>query len=400
MPFLKMLRGPQPGLEVELTEDAILIGRGRKNDIIIQDNEVSREHSRMVRVLDDYEIHDLNSTNGTFVNGQRLDASGWLLSNGAIVEMGDSITFEYVASDLATSPPDLESSEKAELPPTYLVVKQRSRPKPELYRLDRMTIAVGREIDNDVVLQEPEVSRHHLRIVLTEDGHTIEDLNTLNGTYVNDRRLVTRRLLLPSDVIRIGKALQVWFTTDPQRLLDQLEAGEAVDQNEYNEHFQTRPLRRDDLRQTAQLRAPEDLIMMELDALRDHVFIAHAREEWPAVVRDLYDFLEKKGVKVWSDIDLDPENDYWTEAIEQAQAEARCLLAVISPPALRAPHVQRSIRFFLAREKPILLMQYGNIKRLPMMVNNIPVVRYDAENPTRAFQQLLAELQKLGPNTP
>lgn len=399
MPLLKMLRGPEPGLEIDLTKDTILIGRGRKNDIIIQDNEVSRTHSRMVRVLDDYEIHDLNSTNGTFVNGQRIDASGWLLSTGAIVELGDSITFEYVASELATSPPELESGEKEALPTTYLVVQHPSRPKPDLYRLDRMTISVGRETDNDVILYESEVSRHHLRIVLTEDGYTIEDLNTMNGTYVNERRLLTRRLLRSSDLIRIGKTLRIWFTADPQRVLEQIEAGQEVKRDVVNDEMKTRPLKQADFRTTRRLRAPQELVMMEVDALRDHVFLAHAREEWDLVVNDLFDYLEKGGVSIWSDIDLDPESEYWEKAVEQAQLEARCLLAVISPPALRAPHVQRSIRFFLAREKPILLMQYGKVKRLPMMINNIPAVVYDADQPTKAFSRLLAELQKLDPQS-
>lgn len=395
MPLLKMLRGPEPGLEIDLMKEMILIGRGRKNDIIIQDNEVSREHSRMLRVLDDYEIHDLNSTNGTFVNGQRIDASGWLLSNGAIVEMGDSITFEYIATELATSPPDLESGEKPSFQTMYLVVKQKSKPKPELYRLDRMTVTVGRETDNDVILQDAEVSRHHLRIVLTEDGYIIEDLNTMNGTYINERRLLTRRLLRPSDVIRIGKSLQVWFTSDPQRLLDQLASGETVNHKEHDEDTQTRRLEPEELRKTKRLRAPEELIMMDVDALRDHVFVAHAREEWDTLVHQLFDYLEGNGIHVWSDIDLDPDSDIWEKAIEQAQLEASCLLAVVSPPALRSPHVQRSIRFFLAREKPILLLQYGNIKRLPMMINNIPAVIYDPEQPTKSFRTLLAELRKL-----
>ena len=97
MSRLKMLRGPEPGREIPLDEDVMLIGRGRKNDIIIQDNEVSRTHCRLVRVLDDYEIHDMNSTNGTFVNGQKIRQGGWLLSAHSIVELGDSITLEYLS---------------------------------------------------------------------------------------------------------------------------------------------------------------------------------------------------------------------------------------------------------------------------------------------------------------
>src|SRR5690554_5916542 len=100
MPRLKMIRGPMPGTLMDLTAETVTIGRGRRNDFVIQDNEVSREHCRLVRVLNDYEIHDLNSTNGTFVNGRRVDSSGWLLTAGAVIELGDSITLEYVPTEM------------------------------------------------------------------------------------------------------------------------------------------------------------------------------------------------------------------------------------------------------------------------------------------------------------
>ncbi|MDQ7035081.1 MAG: FHA domain-containing protein [Anaerolineae bacterium] len=71
-----MLRGPEPGRHIPLDGDVLLIGRGRKNDIIIQDNEVSRTHCRLVRVLEDYEIHDLSSTNGTLSTAKRSIRGG------------------------------------------------------------------------------------------------------------------------------------------------------------------------------------------------------------------------------------------------------------------------------------------------------------------------------------
>lgn len=397
MPFLKMLRGPEPGLEIELLKETITIGRGRKNDVIIQDNEVSREHSRMVRVLDDYEIHDLNSTNGTFVNGQRIDGSGWLLNSGAIVEMGDSITFEYVASELATSPPDLESNDQNSLTPSYLIVQQASRPKPELYRLDRVSLSIGRDMNNDIILNEPEVSRHHLRLLLTEHGYTIEDLNTMNGTFINDEPLASQRLLMTTDTIRIGKSLQMWFTTDPDKLLKQLKSGETVELNEDVQTFATRQFQLPLRKKTQRLPGlGEDNAPPEREQpLNDHVFLVHAHDEWNGIGGELYEYLDKNGVKVWSDAHLERDSEAWEAAVERAQSESRCLLAIISPPSLRSAHVQKIIRFFLAREKPVLLMQYGNVKRLPMMIHNMPAVVYDENQPMRAFRTLLAELQKL-----
>jgi hypothetical protein len=61
-----------------------------KNGIVIQDNDVSREHCRLIRVMADYELHDLNSMRGTFVSGQRLK-SGWLLKPGNVIELGEFV---------------------------------------------------------------------------------------------------------------------------------------------------------------------------------------------------------------------------------------------------------------------------------------------------------------------
>src|SRR5690606_31638683 len=82
------------GTIYELDKNTITIGRGSKNDIIIDDNDVSRNHCQLVRLADDFEIHDLESTNGTFINGQRVNGNR-LLKSGNLIELGATITLEY-----------------------------------------------------------------------------------------------------------------------------------------------------------------------------------------------------------------------------------------------------------------------------------------------------------------
>jgi len=62
---------------------------------------------------------------------------------------------------------------------------------------------LGRLPANDVVLDDPQVSRHHARISFFEREATFQDLDSHNGSLVNDRR-VTTCLLTPDDVVRIG----------------------------------------------------------------------------------------------------------------------------------------------------------------------------------------------------
>lgn len=57
---------------------------------------------------------------------------------------------------------------------------------------------------NDVCVNHPSISRQHAHIKKREDGYTIYDLNSLNGLYVNDKR-VAKALLVHQDVIRLGE---------------------------------------------------------------------------------------------------------------------------------------------------------------------------------------------------
>jgi len=67
------------------------IGRGSENDIVIGDDSVSKEHAKIkyIESEDKYKIYDLVSTNGTFVNGERIEAP-------VEIEDGDLVTFGEV----------------------------------------------------------------------------------------------------------------------------------------------------------------------------------------------------------------------------------------------------------------------------------------------------------------
>ena len=59
--------------EFKIDQDEIIIGRDSGNDVQIDNVAVSREHAKIIRDKDYCFIEDLNSTNGTFVNGTRIN---------------------------------------------------------------------------------------------------------------------------------------------------------------------------------------------------------------------------------------------------------------------------------------------------------------------------------------
>ena len=87
-------RGPQPNQTYDLNKDIITLGRDITNDIVINDPEVSRHHMRLTRGAGGYTLEDLGSTNGTFVNGQRLTGAK-PLNNGDMIGLGETVTLGY-----------------------------------------------------------------------------------------------------------------------------------------------------------------------------------------------------------------------------------------------------------------------------------------------------------------
>lgn len=87
-------RGPQPNQTYELNKDITTLGRDITNDIVINDPEVSRHHMRMTRGAGGFTIEDLGSTNGTFINGQRLTGAR-PLRNGDMIGLGETVTLGY-----------------------------------------------------------------------------------------------------------------------------------------------------------------------------------------------------------------------------------------------------------------------------------------------------------------
>jgi two-component system, NtrC family, sensor kinase len=72
VPTLFVIRGVDQGSRFELTEPIVRLGRDPASTIPLHDTEVSRHHAEIRRTDGEYAISDLNSSNGTFVNGQRI----------------------------------------------------------------------------------------------------------------------------------------------------------------------------------------------------------------------------------------------------------------------------------------------------------------------------------------
>lgn len=69
---------------------------------------------------------------------------------------------------------------------------------------------IGRDVDADIRIESPKVSRHHARITVEGNRAVLEDLGSVNGTSVNGAGLDAPRVLLHGDEIQIGRRVQAF----------------------------------------------------------------------------------------------------------------------------------------------------------------------------------------------
>jgi pSer/pThr/pTyr-binding forkhead associated (FHA) protein len=92
-----------PPKEFELTKSELVVGRDEGVDIIIATPAVSRRHARFMMQGGEYIIEDLGSSNGTFVNGDRL-IGRQTLNHRDEIRLGQAITLLYTTPTEADEP--------------------------------------------------------------------------------------------------------------------------------------------------------------------------------------------------------------------------------------------------------------------------------------------------------
>ena len=212
----------QPQEMIKLRRDATIFGRD-KGDIIVEDSEVSSSHCQIQNIGEVYHIFDMNSTNGTFVNSQRIVKAK--LKEGDIVTIGktsfrfsleDERSVRHLATIFRTKKGNKERNQsvvdtliQSELRGsvgTTLVIQVRyPSGNEEIIELKQKMVYIGRASSFGHFDEDTEISRKHILIKLNDSGDVFaEDQGSTNGSFLNDQKLSGMHHVNPTDEIRIG----------------------------------------------------------------------------------------------------------------------------------------------------------------------------------------------------
>ncbi|MFI6252400.1 FHA domain-containing protein [Streptomyces sp. NPDC051016] len=193
------------------------VGRDPYSDIVIDDARVSWHHAVLRPADGHWTLEDEDSTNGTYADGRRVRE--WEVGPGTVIRFGSPADGPSAVL-VGRAPPAPDRPSVVSMPGRTGTFRQPSSVRP----LQAGTVRIGRAPDNDVVVDDLVVSRHHAELRARPDGgHEIVDLNSHNGTYLNGRT-VTRAPLGPRDVVGIGHSA---FCLVDGRLQEYVDTGEV-----------------------------------------------------------------------------------------------------------------------------------------------------------------------------
>ncbi len=104
------------------------------------------------------------------------------------------------------------SSSSSQIPSVELSIRQGPQPG-QRFSAAGPLITIGRGADNDIVVNDPEVSRRHFSLTWDGRRYIIQDLGTANGTFVNGARLTATQAVQSGDVIGLGATVALTFQT-------------------------------------------------------------------------------------------------------------------------------------------------------------------------------------------
>ena len=192
---LQFLKGENKGKEIEILEK-VSIGRTADNEIVIPDSAVSSHHCTITWSDGSYWLEDLDSSNGTRIRGRRIKK--------APIQHGDEISVSIY--------PFLFYNKTLPLEKSFLVFIDGELGGEEI-ALNKPRIVIGRDSECEIAINSSSISKRHAEIIVKDGAYTIQDLESTNGTLVNEKKIESV-ILQHGDKIQVGKQKFIYRSSD------------------------------------------------------------------------------------------------------------------------------------------------------------------------------------------
>lgn len=191
-------------------DDTAQLGReASSNDVVLDNQLVSRRHAVVTWQEGAYGISDLGSINGTSVNGERIHRPR-NLEDGDVIRLDNvKLTFHLLVQ--TETVPEFDDKTTFVVPPSTpqprLIISAGAQEGREI-PLYAGKIIIGRATAKNawgIALQDQAISRPHAELERKEEGYILNDLDSPNGTLVNGEMIEDPTLLRDGDVILLGE---------------------------------------------------------------------------------------------------------------------------------------------------------------------------------------------------
>lgn len=179
--------------EHSFDDGEFIVGRSQHCDIILASPNVSRRHARLFIEGGAAFLEDLGSANGAIVEGERIHGV-MELGHSAQVRIGDYILH------LEGTPYKNESNSSVYGNLTLMTSDGPGR----VFTIQRSNVLIGRGRDAAITILDPSISRIHVKLTVDVGGRVVvEDLQSANGTFINDEP-IHKGELRNRDLLRLG----------------------------------------------------------------------------------------------------------------------------------------------------------------------------------------------------
>ena len=207
--------------ERPITSEGLSIGRSSQNDLAVTDPAASRFHCKVLPEASGVVLVDLESRNGTYLNGARVNGS-CPVHDGDQISIGQQVYTVQVMP--APPPPGGIPRATLELPleDTYIVPIEENAPqlvvssgmgKGTTFTLTKKRMQIGRasrEHQWDIDLVDKSVSRPHAEILQQGTEWLVKDLGSANGVLLNNKKVKDTHPLKDGDVLELGETVLIF----------------------------------------------------------------------------------------------------------------------------------------------------------------------------------------------